>query len=107
MKYSLNRKLCAKYKNRTYKEFSVSISFPTKEELGFKCVVDTNGFLSDQALAAYGDDPIDAIEYAIHLLDVLIFEREIEFEVLWPDKSKYRRSKTLNYRWSDPEDQGK
>lgn len=82
------------------KNFSIKISFPRKTSNTFECILDTQGVLSEHPLRAFGEDSIEAIEYAIHLVDVLIFERDNEFEIYWPDGSKYCRSSTLNYRWS-------
>lgn len=86
--------------NGSIQEFEISISYPEKIEDQFQCLVKSDGVLSNIDLKAYGIDSIDAIEYAIHLLDILIFERDNNFEVLWPDKSCYNRSKTLSYRWT-------
>lgn len=103
MEVLFSRNLVAAMDRGDFVEFRISISCPKRVNDEFVCIVASEGLLSETDLKAYGTDEIDALEYAIHLLDVLIFEQHNEFEVLWPDKSKYVRSKTLDYRWSMPE----
>jgi hypothetical protein len=95
-----SRNLIAKFPDGKFQNFQIKISCPKKIDDEYYCVVNSGGILSDIDLKSYGNDEIDAVEYAIHLLDVLIFERDNNFEILWPDKSTYCRTKILDYRWS-------
>lgn len=99
---SFDRVLLAKMDDGSTHQFVVSISCPIEIEDSFYCTIQSDGILSESAIKMYGIDAIEALEYAIHMVDVLIFEKPQAFTVLWPDGSDYLRSKTLSYRWTMP-----
>lgn len=100
MENELRRKLLAIYPNGCEKIFFITISPPEKMGDEYVCNVDSEGVLSDVALKSFGIDGLSAISYALHLIDVLIFERENIFKIEWPDRTEYSRSKIDNYKWS-------
>jgi len=96
----LKRQLLAVYPDGREKGFCITISSPEKIGDEYVCNVDSEGVLSEMAMRSFGIDGLGAMTYALHLMDVLIFERENSFRIEWPDRTEYYRSKIDNYRWS-------
>jgi hypothetical protein len=100
MENNLKRQLRAIYTGGSQRTFYITISLPEKVGDEYVCYVDSEGVLSEISLKTFGVDGLGAMSYALHLIDVLIFERENAFKIEWPDGTEYSRSKIDNYRWS-------